>query len=151
MSLNVFWFKAQKPIHIVRFTFFLRTKKIKSLYWHELGQIYPFLSNISSCLHTYACSEGKRQTCLDFVGLVVLSIRCISCVMWFASGKIGSAKTSTYLWSKSITAWLLEPGATGGATPWSPCPGPLLAPIASRYLQGSEKSQPSRTIWLAQS
>ena len=35
-----------------------------------------------------------------------------------------------------MTSRLSEQGASGGATPWSPYLGLLLAPIASRCLQG---------------
>ena len=127
-------------MHIWRLLSFLWVKMIGTLYRLKLGWIQPFLRQLSSCLHTSACSVGKKWHYLGFGGLVVSLTRSLLCATLSTSGKTGSKKILEYSYSKSMTSSLLETGETGGPAPWSPCPGSSLAIVASRYLEGCKRA-----------
>ena len=98
----------------------------------------PDLLNIGFKLFAYLYLLSGWQTVLfelQWFGSFVYKVY----VLWSAGRKIGSANTSTYLWSRSMTAWLIEPRVSEGRTPWSPCPGPLLAPIAGKCPEGCKR------------
>ena len=103
-----------------------------------MSQIQPFSKYMSSYSRTSSYSACKKQYCLGFYGIIVLSKRSILQVTQF-SRMTELSKALEYLQSYSMIAGSSEPKATGGATPWSPCSRPLLTLIPKRYLESCKR------------
>ena len=133
----VYWFRAQKSMHMRRLPSFLHAKRMGAPYGLTLGWIQPCSRYVSSCLYiASAYSVGDKRYCLGLGGWASGSSKVMLCVTWSEGRKTGSMNISENSSNKAEIYGSLAPGARGV---WGPSYSPSsmsLAPIARRLPDG---------------
>ena len=136
MSLRVYWFKAQRSMHMCKLPSFLCAKRIGAPYGLVLRWIQPHSRYVSSYLCTSAYSAGDKRYCLGLGGWASGSSKVMLHVTRSKGGKTGSANMSKNLSNKAKIYGSLAPGARGVRVPSYSSSSMSLAPIARRLPDG---------------